>query len=755
MKTLFRQILETALFNADFEHGIVLLPQTEEIAVGEELVRQSTGSFSIPEDLFPSNCRVCRLPSGEAFLSSLQEAIPTGQVVRIFLLPPLLGRKDLSDTLRAQFPGMDFGEIVLSRVAEMVAPSSIVGVLLPASFFLNESSRATRESLRETAVPRLVIAHDHPVDVFGLPLHSQFRMGTYLLEKGGDRNAPVRFFKCLSVANDAERLEVLNDFRRLLEQPGGKTRYGYVIRESLSPGASLNYDAYHPDLAKRQQDLAHFGGIRRLGELFEIKRGLQMAMDRHLLVDAAEGRGVVLVEGRDIKMDGTLACEEPRYRAVVPEERQLRPGDVCIRAILGSQNRLVCATFTEEMEPATASQTVIVLRPRAELTAHEQGFLLAYLRSSACWEFLRARGIGVQVLPSRLLDLPVPVGDEALNLAVENLGNAAHQFRAWAEELDAARGSLFDSQSARNARITALSMGRLAKQRYEAALLVSDFRQRVRTRFPYPVAFRWRTVESQHPNGDGYREVLECAEVATTYLAIVALLLARTVQKPIRWLGEMANRISTTGHGSNMGDWVSILQEAGGASFAGDIPETSPFIEVSRFQNDPKAKRCLELLHKWRNDFSHGRGPKGAEMLAAFENAKKELGALLQVTEFLTDYPLRYIEATRRDTLRKVTRYDYRELMGDHALVPVSHAETSDTEIEAGSLYLLDRAGKLHLLRPLLTGRECPVCHSWGTFFLDTQLKAGKGVVLKSMEHGHTIEDMEALDPLRASGMLA
>jgi hypothetical protein len=129
----------------------------------------------------------------------------------------------------------------------------------------------------------------------------------------------------------------------------------------------LNYDAYHPDLAKKQQELAHFGAIRQLSDLFEIKRGLQMTMDRHLLVDAAERRGVVLIEGRDIKIDGTIACEEARYRAVVPEDRQLCPGDVCIRAIQGNQPRLVCATFTEEMEPATASHTVIVLRPRAGL----------------------------------------------------------------------------------------------------------------------------------------------------------------------------------------------------------------------------------------------------------------------------------------------------------------------------------------------------------------------------------------------------
>jgi hypothetical protein len=753
MKVLFRQFLETALFNIDANDNVVLVPQIE-VGDGDAAVLSQRGSFSLTDDLFPANCRVRRLPSGEAFFRSLENSFPIDQPVRIFVFPPLLGRRELSDALRAQFPLMDLGEIVLFHVAQMVAPASQIGVLLPGAFFFNESSREGRERLAQIVVPRLIIAQNHPPDVLGLELHAQFRMGTAILEKGGQPGPSVRFFKCPSVDNEAQRSDVLNDFRRLLQQGGGKTKHGYVLRQGLMPGDSWLYDAHHPDLVSRKEDLAQLGGLRTLREFVQILRGIHVSLDANLLIDGAENRGVVLIEGRDINTDGTLDWEAPRHRALVPEERQLQPGDICIRAVQGSKSQLVCAVIPEEMPMATAAHSVIVLRPLADLTAHERGFLLAYLRSSACGEFLRARGLGIHIVPSKLLELPVPVADEALRLAVDGLGNAARQFKAWAEELEAARGSLFDSQSARNARIAALSMGRLAKQRFEAALLVSDFKQRLRTRFPYPIAFRWRTVESQHPTLEGYIQVLECAEVSTTYLAVMALVLAQSVKKSVRWVGEMAKRISTTGHGTNMGDWISILQEAGGTSFSDDIPETAPFVEVSRFQNEQKIKRSLEMLAKMRNDQAHGRGPKGAEVPKAFESAKMELATLLQAVEFVTDYPLRYIETTRRDALRKVTHYDYRELMGDHALVPVSHEQTPDAEIEASSLYLFDRTSKLHLLRPLLIGRECPVCHSWSTFFLDTCLKNGKTVVIKSMEHGHSSEDSGLIEPLRACGLL-
>ena len=177
MKALLRQLLDAEMFNVNGNHNIVLVPDIEE--AGE------AGSFSIPNDLFPANCRVCRLSGGQAFLQSLARELPTDQPVRVFLFPPLLSRRDISDTLRAQFPLMDLGEIVVTRVTEIVGPGSRIGALLPGSFFFNEHSRGTRERLTQVAVLRLVIKHDHPAGVFGLEVHPSFRMGAVFLEKGG------------------------------------------------------------------------------------------------------------------------------------------------------------------------------------------------------------------------------------------------------------------------------------------------------------------------------------------------------------------------------------------------------------------------------------------------------------------------------------------------------------------------------------------------------------------------------------------
>jgi hypothetical protein len=124
--------------------------------------------------------------------------------------------------------------------------------------------------------------------------------------------------------------------------------------------------------------------------------------------------------------------------------------------------------------------------------------------------------------------------------------------------------------------------------------------------------------------------------------------------------------------------------------------------------------------------------------------------------DFLTDYPLYYVVDTKRDSFQGVTRYDYRQMMGDHALVPVSQGLSGNPEIEKESLYLADRAGQLHLLRPLLIGRHCPECQTWSSFFLDSAKVNTNScsIAMKSMEHGHTWDAPETLDAFRSWGMI-
>jgi len=127
---------------------------------------------------------------------------------------------------------------------------------------------------------------------------------------------------------------------------------------------------------------------------------------------------------------------------------------------------------------------------------------------------------------------------------------------------------------------------------------------------------------------------------------------------------------------------------------------------------------------------------------------------LLEATEFLTEYPLRYIEETRRDTIAGVTTYRYRNIMGDHAIVGLEAAETDLAELEAHSLYLQDRNGQLHLIRPYLIRQECPECQNSELFYLDTYQARDNTCVLKSLTTGHVLRDDQITVVFRYVGLV-
>jgi hypothetical protein len=299
-----------------------------------------------------------------------------------------------------------------------------------------------------------------------------------------------------------------------------------------------------------------------------------------------------------------------------------------------------------------------------------------------------------------------------------------------------------------------LTSGRRTRQRQNAAERQDDLSYRVQTQFPHPVAYRWRTVAAAKADLEGYLHVLECAEVLACYLALVGITMAQHVGEEIGYLESMRDRVAH-GRGTNLGDWIAILREVRDSKSFRQLPDDTPFYEVMRFMpDDGQADQALTSLKKRRDDQAHGKGPRGDAVKPEFEEAKNDLLDFLDAAEFLSEYPLRYIERTRADTIENRLTYWYRDVMGDHPLVPVKSNTVDPKTLEAGSLYLVDRSGTMHLLRPLLDRRRCPVCGTWSTFYLDSYLDDQDACVLKSMEHSHTTTDEDIYGAFQKVGIL-
>lgn len=155
-----------------------------------------------------------------------------------------------------------------------------------------------------------------------------------------------------------------------------------------------------------------------------------------------------------------------------------------------------------------------------------------------------------------------------------------------------------------------------------------------------------------------------------------------------------------------------------------------------------------------RNDFSHGRGPKGGQVPGAYEDASAQLEQLYDACQWLCDYPVRLIEETTWDSYADLGHYTYRELVGDHYLVPQRAGTTTIPTLNTDRLYIAARDGQLHLLSPLILWHECDRCHVPSAFYLDNYDSNTNECRLRAMDHNHHIQRRNVVGPLAKIGLI-
>lgn len=701
------------------------------------------------------------------YLTNLQEAIVEVKPDCLFLIAPFLSQNRLSATLRKSYPRLDLHEIALQLALEQAPADCRIGAWMAHGFCINQSSQSLRDQINRTATPRWLIDFSFPSALSPVPL-----IHLFVLDNTSTNDKILRSFRFPETifrqdgsdtpdAMNARQNGILADLRKLKKQGGGATEFGYVLRQGLPDNTPWLFERHHPLYQSHLQDLQAFGGVRALGELVETRLGFNPRdMINELIPGRETSRGIPVITGQDIALGNRPPDMESRYRLLSDEVQPylLQAGDICIPAIVGHQRKLKALLVEEGMLPLVANHTVVVLRPRPEINLDIE-FLVAYLQSDHIVQTLQAQGIAQRLYIKTLTEVPVPVQDDELRSALQNLRAAAQTLGKWQADAAAAMQALFAFTSAKDARFTSakdvralvLATGRRVRQREMAARQVDDLSYRLRTGLPHPLAYRWRLAETAQPTLEGYREVLECAETVITFLGLIALIMMRVAGESVGYLTEMSDRLTNKNRGTNLGDWVAILDEVKGNKALRSLNYV-PFYEVARFLDEAKVYQSLTTLKENRNANAHGRGPHGAEIGEKITESMIALRTLLEATEFLSSYPIHYIETTKRDSITGITRYQYRTIMGDHVAVPVLSAEITSSELEAGSLYLVDRQGTPHLLRPYMVRKECKVCGRWEIFYLDSFKK--NVCTLKSMEKGHTFEDREIASVFRFVNML-
>lgn len=311
--------------------------------------------------------------------------------------------------------------------------------------------------------------------------------------------------------------------------------------------------------------------------------------------------------------------------------------------------------------------------------------------------------------------------------------------------------SLHRLEEPKVARVNLLSAGRNLRMRSDAARLLDSFDHGVRTRYPYPLAYRWRRVEAAMSSGDSiraYDALLEAAEVLHCYGANLAMVMARLAGQELKSLDWLREKLSARASGATFGDWISILQEVNGKKFR-ILPHDLPLGEVRFLFEDDSSKAAQARIVERRNDRAHMRN---SDIEKLVDSTHADLALLMSSAEALTDLTLIHVDSVQWDAFEGRSILGYGELMGDHSVVPLQEISYDESGIEVGSLYALDTSHRLHLLRPFLVGRHCPTCTNRSTFHVDRALSDGS-ILMKSLEHGHTLVDDSIGPTLKQAGL--
>ncbi|MEU1562925.1 hypothetical protein ABZ504_21035 [Streptomyces mirabilis] len=237
---------------------------------------------------------------------------------------------------------------------------SVLVVLTPAELWTSESPRAAQ--LRATLADHwdtLAVLYGTGV----IPqIHQSVIVAAAFLKARQTSRPPMKIFR---VPHTDEGASVEKDFEVLLQRGGGSTRWGYVVRQLPPTEESLDFDRHHPDVVSQRADLAGFGSLTTLGELYEVVPRINMAADSKWISTEEQPGAVRLLGGRDVLRGGSIALPaDESYWVKAPPGCLLQSGDLIVREIHGWNDPpgLIVAEVTEQDLPAAPAHTTIALR---------------------------------------------------------------------------------------------------------------------------------------------------------------------------------------------------------------------------------------------------------------------------------------------------------------------------------------------------------------------------------------------------------
>lgn len=490
----------------------------------------------------------------------------------------------------------------------------------------------------------------------------------------GDDGPPFRMFEAPPDWRSSHS-RVLDDFKRLLRVGGGQTEFGYVLRDPPPSGTPLGFQQNDPRIRRRIEELEQFGRAEYLDHLFEIFQSRSHGRDLEEREPYSPGASR-LVTGRDVMRSGEISASDDVTWVSAGTDAQLRASDVLVRAfqnVSPESPGLVWARVDEADLPLTASNTVVVLRPRETTSAVDVDFVLRYLSSRHSRELGGdpwMLGAVSKVTPRTLSTMRVPLPDEHLASALQSVEEARRRTQDWGGEADGILAALFEHDSARMSRQAVIERSRKVRLRIEAVQDIESLAGQVRTQYPLPIAYKWRVMEaamSGGPTRSAYQAALDAAEQILAFTACVGLAIAVEAGTRVAAMDGIRQKLSQR-DGPSMGDWNAVFDEIRGRAFS-PIDGLIGSTELRGFCADEDVERARRNLTIRRNNEYHGRRVEEIRLAAQCDQVRGELETLLSRLDFFLDNLLVVTENVRWDALANTGVLSYRRLAGKRLTV--------------------------------------------------------------------------------------
>lgn len=280
-----------------------------------------------------------------------------------------------------------------------------------------------------------------------------------------------------------------------------------------------------------------------------------------------------------------------------------RATDILLYTLIGPRGSRIASPRLDSVGDST-----LILRPKCVLDDREQLFYRRYFDSEAFQKRLLGPDGFAWLRPWNLSDFYIPKPDRATLHALSELTTAARQFDKWHNDAEAAVRSYFKWKDVSVARSHMINAGRLTRQRREAGILIDSRESRLRTTLPFPVATRWRSVKAAQHDQGGYGAVLECAEAALAYCAVLGVVLARADGLPVGPLRAQANRFNNGGSGPTFGTWGTLVRYFATENPFKQVPADSPLTNFAVLAQ-PDVQNAINANKRRRDQYAHRKGP--------------------------------------------------------------------------------------------------------------------------------------------------